>query len=278
MGSVIVAPTLSLILAVKNEADKVEGCLESLQWVDEIVVVDMFSTDDTVEICRKYTDKVYQHDGGPLGQIGANFNYGMDRASSDWVLLAAADERVSPEFAIEVREAISSGEFQAYWVPWVNYFAGRFLTGRLGLGYALHLLKRNLARFPADSPHEQLPVSCPVGRLKTAKLHYTHPELADFLRKMNLYTSQDAAVAYANKTGGWGHYGKPLSRVTWWVLVTHTVREFGRSYVWHQGFRHGMHGFVFSMLMAFYVFVDRAKIWELQYKAERHISSPWGSR
>ena len=92
---------ISFVLVTLNEAGNIERCLESVRWADEIVVVDSFSTDATVELARRYTDKVYQHEyPGTSRQVERGIGY----ATGDWIFVIDADEELSPELSAEVRE------------------------------------------------------------------------------------------------------------------------------------------------------------------------------
>src|SRR5512134_3936653 len=98
-------PTVSAIVVCFNEERNIGGCLDSLRWCDEIVVIDSFSTDRTVEICRQYTDRVVQRQWPGYRDQKA---FAHSLATKEWVLLVDSDERVSPELRAEIKEALSS--------------------------------------------------------------------------------------------------------------------------------------------------------------------------
>ncbi len=100
---------LSVIIITKNEADQIRECLESIQWADEIVILDSGSTDGTVDICREYTDKVFETD---WPGFGPQKNRALEKAAGDWVLSVDADERVSLELRLEIEQALTSEQYQ----------------------------------------------------------------------------------------------------------------------------------------------------------------------
>jgi len=112
---------LSIVIVAKNEADKIRECLESVQWADEIVVLDSGSTDGTVKICREYTDKVFETD---WPGYGPQKNRALEKATGDWILSIDADERVPPELRSEIEQAVKSERYKGYQIPRSSYYCG----------------------------------------------------------------------------------------------------------------------------------------------------------
>src|SRR5918999_391072 len=110
------SPTVSAIVVCFNEEKNIAGCLESLRWCDEIVVVDSFSTDHTVEICKQFTDRVLQRTWAGYREQKA---FAHSQATKEWVILVDSDEQVSPELQEEIREALQrdGGAYAGYAVP-----------------------------------------------------------------------------------------------------------------------------------------------------------------
>ena len=100
--------TISVVIATKNEQINIKKCLDNLKWADEIIIVDDASTDKTVEICRQYTENVYINDS--KGSFHKNKNFGLKKATSDWIFSLDADEIVEPALAKEIKEAISKSD------------------------------------------------------------------------------------------------------------------------------------------------------------------------
>ena len=118
---------LSVVLAVKNEASEISEALKLLEFADETIVVDMGSTDETVERSRQFTDKVYVHDGGPHGLIHVNKNFGFDRATQPWILNLDADARLTPDLRDEILAILRKPDpgVVAYGLPCTHFFFGK---------------------------------------------------------------------------------------------------------------------------------------------------------
>lgn len=123
-------PRLSVYIIAYNEADKIEAALRSVTWADEVVVADSNSIDATVEIARRYTDRVIQV---PFAGFGKLRNDVLDSLSGDWILSLDADERCTEAAAHEIRHLIESPDAcDAYLVPRRNYFFGRWIRHSAG--------------------------------------------------------------------------------------------------------------------------------------------------
>ena len=117
--------SLSVIIITKNEAGNIRPCLESVDWADEIIVVDSGSTDGTVAIAREFTERVYSHD---WPGFGAQKNRALDYASKDWVLSLDADERITPELRLQLNKAMADAQHDGYFLPRRSQFCGQFIT------------------------------------------------------------------------------------------------------------------------------------------------------
>ncbi len=122
-------PTVAVTIATRNEEENIRSCLESVKWADEIVIVDDMSTDDTVAICREYTDKIIQH--ASRGSFHVNKNLAIDTATSEWILSLDADETVTPALQGELQKVITenNGRFLGYYLCRKNYFLGKWIRG-----------------------------------------------------------------------------------------------------------------------------------------------------
>src|SRR3972149_6358735 len=157
---------ISVVIITKNEEKQIHGCLESVTWADELVVLDSLSADRTVEICREYTDKVFQQ---PFVSFPRQRNAAKDLASGDWVFFVDADERVTPELMAEVRTAASSPEARTgYWVPRHNIIWGKWVRyGGRYPDYQLRLFRRDKAHYDeARAVHEVVILDGEAGHLE----------------------------------------------------------------------------------------------------------------
>ncbi|HVR76661.1 MAG TPA: glycosyltransferase family 2 protein [Planctomycetota bacterium] len=253
---------ISAVLSVKNEARQIRECLEQLRFADEIVVVDMGSTDGTLEICRELADRTLEHDGGPHGLIHVNKNVGFEAARGPWILNLDADERMTLELQDEILEALPSTppDVAAYALPFTHYFFGKYLRHGGFRGSLIRLFRKGKLRYLEDRSHSSPIVDGMVRELRHLVVHFNHPTIADFVRKMNLYTSADARLFPIHGRGGLRN--RPLPRRLAWELIRSPLSVFWSRYVRHAGFLDGVHGFVAASLLAYYQFIEYAKVWE----------------
>ena len=231
--------TLSVILITKNEAERLPRCLESVrELADEIVVLDSGSTDATLEIARRYTDKVYSRPDWP--GFGPQKNRVLDAASGDWVLSLDADEWLTPELAAEVRAVLQAPAAAVYEIPRLSSFCGRPMRhSGWWPDYVARLFKRGSARFSDDLVHERLVFEGTAAQLKNPLRHETYRTLDEMLVKLNRY-STDGAQNHRNR-GKRGGLGKAIGRGLW---------AFVRTYVIRAGFLDGREGFLLAVANA----------------------------
>ena len=248
--------SLSVIIIAKNEADRIERCLQSVAPIaDEIVVLDSGSEDQTVEIARKYTDKVYVTDWpgyGPQKQRA------LEKATLDWVLSMDADEALTPELRDEI-DAILSGNPPevGFKLPWAVVAFGQTLKhGRSGRA-PLRLFKRSSARFSNDQVHEK--ILLPPGRIRKLNgrlLHYTHRDFAHYLEKNRQYAWLGAQKRFAAGKKGFGLTGAVL-RALWTFFLIYFIRL---------GFLDGRPGFLTAVMYSQGSFNKYAGLWALRQK------------
>lgn len=250
--------SLSAIVITGNEERNMRDCLESIRWVDEIVVVDSASIDRTVEIAREYTQKVFikQWQG-----YAAAKSFALQQCTSDWVIWLDADERVTKELAQEIQVTLGQEvvPYNGFEFPRKAFFLGRWIR-HCGWypGYVVRLFKRTEASFSDTKVHERLLVQGRVGRLNSAILHYTDPNLRHYFDKLNSYTTLAAEDLNLNGEKG-----------SLWSLIVRPGWVFIKMYVLKRGFLDGREGFILSVLSAGYVFTKYAKLWEITSQSQR---------
>lgn len=247
---------LSVVIAALNEEENIRDCLESIKWADEIIIVDMFSTDKTLDICREYTNLIFQNNEGSV--IYKNKNLGISKATGDWILILDADERVSHELKEELIKIINSAaSFDGYFLLFKHYQFGRWLKhGGWYPSYIKRFFRGGKAEFPEKSlVHEVLEISGPVGYIKQPVIHYNHKNINEFLEKINFYSSQDAEGRYNE-----GQKAGSLETLIIPLLI------FIKRYFLLLGFLDGREGLITNFLYAFYSFLWRAKLMELHFK------------
>ncbi len=136
---------ISVIVITLNEGENIGDCLASVQWADQIVVVDAESEDETVRIAREYTPHVFVQ---PWQGFGAAKNFALQQCDREWVLWLDADERVTPELAEEIQKNVRSTDCAGFEMPRLAYFLGRWIRhGGWYPGWVLRLFRRNAGKF-----------------------------------------------------------------------------------------------------------------------------------
>ncbi len=244
--------SISALVITKNEAENIRECLTSLQWVDEIVVVDAESADGTAALAREFTDKIFirRWEG-----FAAAKNFALSQCTGEWVLWIDADERVKPELRDEIIATLADNPAaNGFELPRLANFLGKWIRrGGWYPGYVLRLFRREAGQFNDRQVHEGVEVEGKIGRLKNHLLHYTDRNLRHYFEKFNRYTS--LAAEELHQQGKRFHLGDLLFRPVWFFL---------RMYVFKAGFLDGVQGFILASLSAAYVFVKYAKLWERQ--------------
>jgi glycosyltransferase involved in cell wall biosynthesis len=246
------ARTISAVIIAKNEEANLGRCLGSVAWVDEIVVIDSGSTDDTRLIATEAGALVYETVWTGFGPAK---RFGVDKATSHWILSIDADEVVSPELTKEIQELLANGtDCHGFDVPRKTNFLGRWI---LHCGWypdrVLRLFRKSHGNFNDAPVHERVILNGDIGHLKRELLHYSYPTLEHYLVKSNRYTTIGAQKAFQD--------GR---RAHWFDLVIRPFVSFLSHYISRQGFRDGLEGLLISVLSAVAVMMKYAKLRALQ--------------
>ena len=238
---------LSAIIITKNEAHDIRDCLESVKFADEIIVLDSGSTDNTVEICQEYTDKVF---GTDWPGFGIQKNRALQKATGDWVISLDADERLTPALQQEIKKAVQQNEFAAYNMPRQSLYCGKLIKhGAWHSKRHIRLFKRDAGRFDDAPVHENLIINGKIGKLANPMIHYTYKNLDEAIEKMNQYSSLSAQQRFEQgKTSGLGK------------AIFHGLWAFLRSYFFQLGFLDGKYGFMLAVSNAEYSYYRYAKL------------------
>jgi glycosyltransferase involved in cell wall biosynthesis len=244
---------ISATVITHNEAQDVAAALESLSFADEIIVVDSESTDATVDLARRFTDRVYVR---PWPGYSQQKNFAAGQARNDWIFSLDADERVSPELLREIEGLVSAeGEprASAFEMPRLAFYLGRWI--RHSGWYPdrkIRLYDRRRARWTGEYVHEALQVDGPVERLKGDLLHFTVNTVSEHHQRLDVYTTLAAREAFAK--------GRRASAIS---LLASPVISFARSYFLKLGFLDGWQGLVIAKFASQYAFLKIAKLREL---------------
>jgi glycosyltransferase involved in cell wall biosynthesis len=243
---------LSVVIVTKNEERNIEAALQSVSRFSEIIIIDDFSTDSTISIAHKYTDKIFQIKWQGYARQKQS---GIDKASMPWVLVLDADERVTEELAEEIRTAIESSICSAFYIPRKNFFLGRWIRhGGWWPDYTLRLFRKNSAYMEQREVHEKIVAYGKPAYCKKPMEHYTYREISDYIKKMDVYSA--LAATELHQKGG---------SVRFYQLVLKPPVTFLRMFLFQQGFRDGFHGFVLASLYSFYTFLKYLKLWEIDH-------------
>lgn len=253
---------ISACVITFNEEQHIRRCLESVRWCDEIVVVDSFSTDRTREICREFTDAIYEQ--AWLGYVGQR-NFIRKKASHEWVLFLDADEEISPPLKEEIQRELDDGDptVVGYQFPRQVYYLGRWIRhGEWYPDIKLRLFLKNKGRSVGREPHDHVVVSGPVKTLKNVIYHYTYDNITDHLSTLNRYSSITAEEKWSE--------GERFSLLD---LMFRPCWRFFRGYVIKGGFLDGRHGVLIAAVNAFGVLAKYAKLWEIQLEKTHRAES-----
>jgi glycosyltransferase involved in cell wall biosynthesis len=224
--------SLSVVIITKNEETNIRECLESVAWVDEIIIVDSGSEDNTIAICKDYTDKISIN--VDWKGFGYQKNLALQQATKDWVLSLDADERITSALRIEIENVINNSDYSAFAIPRQAYFLGQAMKhGGWWPDYVVRLFRRNTGVFSEDIVHERILVNDPVQKLSTPLLHYSYINLDQVMVKMNQYSSAGAYKAY--RQGKNSSLIKAIAKAKW---------TFFRAYFLRLGILDGQAGFI----------------------------------
>lgn len=250
---------ISVLIPTLNEADNLRELLPLVQWAAEIVVVDSFSTDDTIAVAQQYNARVLQNQYITPAQ---QKNWAIPQMQYEWVFIIDADERPTPALNAEIQawlQRAAQSDIVGFWIGRQNHFLGQPVrySGWQG-DKVVRLVRRDVCRYDNKRVHEEIDTkNLNISRLEHKLLHYTYQNLDHFIDKLQRYATW-AAQDYAHKTprvGLFHLWGKPFFR-------------FVKHFCLQKGFLDGRIGFIVSVLMAWGVFLRYAKLMELQQKGD----------
>ena len=256
-------PRVSAILTTFNEETHIAGCIESLLWCDEILVVDSFSVDRTPEIARGY-DKVRFFQRTYFGSASQK-NWAMDQVANEWILIFDADERCTPALQREIEELLASGpRFEAYTIKRRVYFLDQVIRfSGWQHDRVVRLVRNGSARYPNRRVHADMVTRGPAPVLRHPMEHYMADSLDEYVRRIEKYSFWGAAQHWKDRR----HSGfiQVFGRSIW---------RFFRTYIFQLGILDGMHGLVFCMLQAYGTYLKWALLWGWRLNAARGRTPP----
>ncbi|MDT3697191.1 MAG: glycosyltransferase family 2 protein [Ignavibacterium sp.] len=242
---------ISVVIITGNEENNIRDCLQSAVWADEIIVVDSESTDNTVEIAKEFTDKVFVQKW--LG-YSKQKSYAISLAKNEWVVSLDADERVTKPLADEILNYdLDNTKYSAFKMKRENYFIGKKISGcGWGNDYQLRLFRKSKTKLSERLVHEKFIVEGEVAELKNVILHYSYNNLKEGFDKINTYSSLEAEEKHRKK------------KVSTFRIIFFPVVAFLQHYLFRKGIKDGKHGLMVSLMHAITKLQVQMKIWEIK--------------
>lgn len=244
---------LSVLLPTFNNAEMIRPTLESIRWVDEILVVDSFSTDSTLDICREYGARIIQHE---YVQSAKQKNWAIPQCAHEWVLQVDTDEVLEPELREEIEATLEnpSAGVDGFRIPFRHQVRGRWVrVCGLYPEYHLRLFRRDVGRFEDKEVHAHVRVPGRVETLQSHIVHFGMTSLSKQLSNIDRYSRYQA-----------DELRKRGKQFRWTQVVIRPLAVFGYYYFWRLGFTAGYRGLLVASVNATYDFWAHAKLWELE--------------
>lgn len=251
---------LSAIIVVKNEEEKIKDCLESLKWVDEVILVDNGSTDNTIKIAKEFNCKIFKYKNGTFSE---RKNFGAEKANGEWLLFMDADERIDSSLREEIKSkthlrgerTFTQYEEGVFAIPRRNIILGReFKQGGQWPDYVIRFIKKNNFIRWSGELHEQPEYKGVLQYLKNPLIHYKHANLHEMVVKTNDWSGIEGQLMFdAN------HPQMNLVR-----FFTAILREFLNRFIKEKAYLDGTEGIMYGIYQIFSRFLSYARLWELQ--------------
>lgn len=267
-----VPTNLTVIFTTFNEEHNIEYAVQSVNgWADEIIVVDSFSTDNTLTILKKYPVKVFQRTyTGPSDQK----NWAIPKAKNAWILLMDADERATADMRAEItnilmvhpdtfgRGGADAPTYDGYWIGFRHYFMDKSVNySGWQNDKTIRLIRRDVCRYNGNRVHEEIERTegLKFGFLRSKFEHYTFKDLHHFIAKQERYANW-SAIDHEKKTG----------RITYFHLVVKPFARFFKHFILKRGFLDGHVGLIIATVAAWSVFLRYVKIIENRRSAQQN--------
>ncbi|MFA0832549.1 MAG: glycosyltransferase family 2 protein [Methanobacterium formicicum] len=241
---------ISIIINTFNEEKNIKNCLESVKWADEIVIVDMYSEDNTVDIARKYTDKIFFFKR--MGYADPARQFALEKASNEWILVVDADELVPLKLVNKLHEIIEKDCGDVIYIPRNNYFAGKqihnmgwgalddlqprfFKRKYLNFGEKIHdfyNINEDARIYKITDPHEGF-------------IHFSYLDFEDYIDRLNKYTSIESKNIFENEE-------KQNQQKNIISLLFRLLNVFFSNYIRQKAYKDGFRGLSLSLLAVIY--------------------------
>ncbi len=241
---------ISVIINTYNSAATLYRCLCSVSAFDEIILCDMHSTDNTIEIAKQFNCKIIMHEY--TGIVEPARNYAISAATNEWVFIVDSDEIVPPQLKDYLYNYIQSNNIaDALFVPRQNFFMGKFMHGFYP-DYILRFMRKDKVSWPSYI-HAIPKISGTVKKIPALKkysfIHLTDGSISSLIKKLDIYTEKEAERRREEKNGILSLLGKSSFR-------------FFKIFILKKGFLDGKAGLIYALYNCFYKILMIAKIWE----------------
>lgn len=247
---------LSVVSVIQNEEKQIEDFLNNIKWVNELVLVDNLSTDNTVSKARKFTTKIYSNAETNLGLLK---RFALKMASGDWILLLDADERISKKLKREIISVLRTGtKYDAFSIPYQNHFLGHRLTSK-GQQYSkVRLFRKSAGSVLAEPVHEEVVIKGKIGNLSSYIFHYSFRTIYQTLRKFTDYARVESTMFI--KRGVNVHLKQ---------LLLYPLHMFWSIFVEGEGWKDGVWGFGVAVCFAYYEFARYYFLFKETYLSDK---------
>jgi glycosyltransferase involved in cell wall biosynthesis len=245
---------ISAIIICKDEEKNIDDCIKSISWCDEIIITDSGSTDKTIEIAKKYTDKIFFNEWRGFSQ---QRKFALTKASNDWVFVLDADERCTNELAEEIRNILSDkARAKGFFIPRKSFFLSKWIK-HCGWypDYKLRLFDKNFVKISDRLVHEGYEVNGETAKLKNDLFHYTVTSISEFMDKINHYSTLSAREKSSKQN------------ISFLYLFFIPGFEFTKKFIFQAGFLDGINGLMVSYFHMITKLLTYMKMRELQNKS-----------
>ena len=245
---------ITVLIPSFNSEATIRKALESVKWADEILIVDSFSQDRTLEICSQYTDHILQH---AYENSTSQKNWALRFCTHPWILQLDSDEELEEGLAEEIKSVLSRPhDTHCYLIPRKNFIYGKWIkTCGIYPDYQTRLFRKDTAKFSERSVHAKIIAPGKFQTLKHHLLHHDFKDVSSYLSKLSRYTNYELTELLKK-----GH------SLSWLDLYLRPPLVFFYVYFWKRGFQDGYRGLLQAVLASQYVFLKHAKLWEDQWK------------
>lgn len=257
---------ITVLITSFNSEKNIERALKSVTWCDEILVVDSFSTDNTISIAEKYNAKIhYRVYEGSSKQL----EYGVSLAANDYVLILDSDEEITDELKTDIHSKLEEGCFNngGYKVQRRTFFINKWIKyGGWGNDFQYRLINKSYVQFLHNhEAHWSIQSEYPLEFINSYINHYTYDNIFDYIGRMNIYSSLDVRTKFQSN---------PDLIIKKRNFILNPLAEFIKMFFFAKGYKDGVQGFILSSFSAIHKFTAYLKMWEYQYSKQSNIELP----